>query len=140
MKRVALVIGALFAGPAIGSELIYQPINPNFGGNPLNGTFLLNQAEAQNNYKDPDAVNLLDLNQDPLERFTESLNRQILALIARRVVEEAFGDGDGALGEGGTFVSEGFEISVLTDNPDSLVLNITDTTTGDETVLEIPRF
>jgi curli production assembly/transport component CsgF len=32
---------------AIATEMVYHPVNPSFGGNPLNGTFLLQQAQAQ---------------------------------------------------------------------------------------------
>jgi curli production assembly/transport component CsgF len=32
---------------AFASELVYHPVNPTFGGNPLNGTFLLSTAQAQ---------------------------------------------------------------------------------------------
>ena len=38
------------------SELIYTPINPSFGGFSGNGAVLLNQANAENDFKDPDAV------------------------------------------------------------------------------------
>ena len=30
------------------TELVYEPINPSFGGNPLNGSFLLSKANSQN--------------------------------------------------------------------------------------------
>jgi curli production assembly/transport component CsgF len=44
----AIAALAIFAtAPAIGSEIVYHPVNPTFGGNPLNGTFLLQQAQAQ---------------------------------------------------------------------------------------------
>jgi curli production assembly/transport component CsgF len=32
---------------ASASSLVYHPVNPNFGGNPLIGTFLLQEAQAQ---------------------------------------------------------------------------------------------
>jgi curli production assembly/transport component CsgF len=34
-------------------NMTFQFRNPNFGGNPNNGAFLLNEAQAQNSYKDP---------------------------------------------------------------------------------------
>jgi curli production assembly/transport component CsgF len=47
-----LVAGSILAVTAIGSAsagtLVYQPTNPSFGGNPNNGAFLLNLANAQN--------------------------------------------------------------------------------------------
>src|SRR5690554_5223655 len=48
----ALILGS---GAAVAGELIYQPINPSFGGNPLLGNHLLNKAQAQDTHKDPDA-------------------------------------------------------------------------------------
>ena len=51
-----LVTACLGAFPAAATELIYTPVNPVFGGNPLNGPVLLNNAQAQNNKKDPDAA------------------------------------------------------------------------------------
>ena len=48
--KVAAVGGLLFAataGAASASQLVYRPINPSFGGDPLNGNWLLSQASAQ---------------------------------------------------------------------------------------------
>jgi curli production assembly/transport component CsgF len=44
---VSLVGCAAFAGSASATQLVYQPTNPNFGGNPLNGSYLLTTAQAQ---------------------------------------------------------------------------------------------
>jgi curli production assembly/transport component CsgF len=54
MKRLVVAlaagtIGLLAAASASGSQLVYHPANPTFGGNPLNGTYLLQQAQAQGN-------------------------------------------------------------------------------------------
>jgi curli production assembly/transport component CsgF len=35
------------SAPAFASELVYHPVSPTFGGNPLNGSFLLSTAQAQ---------------------------------------------------------------------------------------------
>lgn len=44
----ALLAGAMIAGgTAQASELVYRPINPSLGGDPLNGNWLLSQATAQ---------------------------------------------------------------------------------------------
>lgn len=44
----ALLAGAVLAGGAAqASELVYRPINPSLGGDPLNGNWLLSQATAQ---------------------------------------------------------------------------------------------
>lgn len=38
---------ALASVPAMASYLVYKPINPSFGGDPLNGNWLFSQATAQ---------------------------------------------------------------------------------------------
>lgn len=43
----ALLILATAPSPPLASQLVYTPTNPTFGGNPLNGTFLLNAAQGQ---------------------------------------------------------------------------------------------
>ena len=53
MRKSVLLLSAIasFAVvasvPAVASEIVYHPVNPTFGGNPLNGTPLLSQAQAQ---------------------------------------------------------------------------------------------
>ena len=51
-KRLWTVVAVIAVGidasaPAFASELVYHPVNPTFGGNPLNGSFLLSTAQAQ---------------------------------------------------------------------------------------------
>lgn len=38
---------ALMASPTFGAQLTYHPTNPTFGGNPLNGNYLLSTAQTQ---------------------------------------------------------------------------------------------
>jgi curli production assembly/transport component CsgF len=54
---LAVPFGVLLAlaGSAQAGELIYRPINPSFGGDPLLGNHLLNKAQAQDTHKDPNA-------------------------------------------------------------------------------------
>jgi curli production assembly/transport component CsgF len=42
-----IAIGVTASAPAFASEMVYHPVNPTFGGNPLNGNFLLSTAQAQ---------------------------------------------------------------------------------------------
>lgn len=45
MITVGLV--ASMTASAMAGQLVYQPTNPTFGGNPLNGSFLLSTAQTQ---------------------------------------------------------------------------------------------
>lgn len=54
----AIFLGALIALPwaplpASAGQLLYTPVNPSFGGNPLNGPTLLQSAQAQKRYPYP---------------------------------------------------------------------------------------
>jgi curli production assembly/transport component CsgF len=48
--RIACTVALLaFIAPASwAGNMVFQFVNPNFGGNPNNGAFLLNEAQAQN--------------------------------------------------------------------------------------------
>lgn len=134
-----LVLIFLLASSVNASQLTYQPVNPAFGGFSGNGNVLLNNANAQNDFGDPNSGSSYPgLNQDPLKNFKDSLNRQVLTLIARKVVEEAFGTNTG-LGSGGTYAMDGYEITI-TPGTDAISISITDTLTGDTTLLTVPIF
>lgn len=47
VTATALVIAVAATSSASAGQLVYQPTNPSFGGNPLNGSWLLGQAQAQ---------------------------------------------------------------------------------------------
>lgn len=44
---IAVGLVTLTTAPAMAGQLVYQPTNPTFGGNPLNGSFLLSTAQTQ---------------------------------------------------------------------------------------------
>jgi curli production assembly/transport component CsgF len=44
---ISVLALATTISPALASQLAYTPVNPTFGGNPLNGTFLLGTAQGQ---------------------------------------------------------------------------------------------
>ena len=76
-----LLAGLLLSTGASATELVYTPVNPSFGGSPLNGAWLLGNAQAQNSKKDPDAIyrsSLLE-NQSALDRFTSQLESRLLS-------------------------------------------------------------
>ncbi len=140
--KIGLVV-TLLLSPLMteASELIYTPVNPAFGGFPGNGSALLNNANAQNDHEDPDAYDpfgSLDLERDPLDNFKETLNRQVLSLIANKIVQEAFGT-DTGIGTGGSYTYEYFEITI-TPGTDSIDVTITDTQTGETTEITVPIF
>ena len=46
-SAIGLIAGILISGSVSASEQVYRPVSPAFGGNALNGSFLLSPAQAQ---------------------------------------------------------------------------------------------
>jgi len=134
MKRIKLimlvvVLAVLAASqPCPATELVFEFIDPAFGGNPLNGTWLLNQANVQNQFEDPNASDLND--------FQSQLERRILSILSQRIALELLGEEGLPTGE----FTVGDTLVEIIDQIDSITVKITDPTTGDETVITLPRF
>ena len=131
-----LLVGILFlmpGRPAIATELIYTPINPSFGGSPLNGAFLLNQATLQNKFQEGRP---LRVPKSPLERFTEQLEYSVFSRMANRIVDTAFGEDTLQPGE---YVFGNYKISVTTD-ASGITTIITEISTGNTTTIQIPYY
>ena len=116
----------LVAGPVAASELIYQPVNPNFGGNPLNGSHLLGNAQAQNDYKDPEASSSAYERPSDLDRLTSSLQSRLLSQLLADV----------GAGNELTFVTDDFAINII-DDQGVLSIIIEDINTGEVTQIAV---
>jgi len=91
MKKGILIAALITAGTwnsagVNATELVYEPINPSFGGNPLNGSFLLSKANSQNAHSAPYNERSYD------ERLQESLERAYINRIVREITDIAFGE------------------------------------------------
>jgi curli production assembly/transport component CsgF len=120
------------ASPAAGQDITYQPIDPSFGGNPFNSAHLLGIANAQNDYKDPNAV----ANNSQADIFARQLQSRLLSALSSQIVDAIFGDNPQ---QSGTITFGGQTIHFdrgLTD----VTLTITDDTTGEVTTIVVPTF
>jgi len=129
---VALMFAGL-ASAAWASEMVYVPINPNFGGSPLNGSTLLSQAQAQNKSKDPDADK--QDKQTALQQFNDSLQRAVLGRVASALTSNIVGP-DGKLIPG-TIETSDFIINIVDAGNGSLTVTTTDKVTGSSTSFEV---
>lgn len=118
-----------------GQDLVYRAKNPAFGGDTFNYQWLQSSATAQNSTTDPAAA-VRTTQLDPLQQFQQSLNQQILGLLAQRIVGNQFGSGTGALQPGNYNVGV-YRISV-TPNGTGFSVQITDTGTGNQTTIAVP--
>ena len=123
MKWISIVLLAL-CYPCTATELVYQPINPSFGGNALNGNFLLQKAQSQNDYSAERVEATF------VDKFRDALERNIINSLTRRIA-------DGELVEG-TYNTGEFLVEVVTDTDGSVIVNITNLETGEITVITIP--
>ena len=125
MKLRWLFISCLLvAVNAAATEIVYQPINPSFGGNPMNGSFLLQKAQSQNAHSAPDA------DRSFVDRFREALERNIINSLSRRIA-------DGEIVEGLYDTGE-YTVEVVGQPDGSVVVYITHNGSGEQTVITMP--
>ncbi|MBU2877111.1 curli assembly protein CsgF [Aliiglaciecola lipolytica] len=140
--NITFLVG-LFSSPILATELVYEPINPSFGGSPLNGSYLLSKANAQNTHTASSSERTY------AESLQDSLERAYINRIVREVTDLAFGEvsydenGDpieSIFSDDSIFMSGEFQVELITSNPDSIVVEITNIITDEITIVEIPRF
>ncbi len=129
---LVLTISLVCSAELSAQELVYQPINPSFGGSPLNGNWLLTSAQLQDDTVDPA---LADQSQDPFADFQENLNRSILSQLSRTLTDQIFGE-SGELQEG-LFQLGDFSFQIL-ETIDGVQITIFDLLTGNETIILVP--
>lgn len=125
----------LFAATLQAQDLIYQPKNPAFGGNPGNYSWLKASADIQNLFEEDFTSSRFQ--RDPLEDFRNSLQRQVLSQLTRDLVLRQFGEGEEI--QESRFEFGEFTIEVI-PGLDGIQLRIFNVLTGDETSITIPNF
>jgi len=117
---------------ASAQDLVYEPINPSFGGNPFNSSHLLGVANAQNDYKDPSSTS----SGSQADIFARQLQSRLLSALSSQIVTAIFGDNPQETGT----VSFGGQTVTWNRDLQNVTLNITDDATGEVTTIVIPTF
>ncbi|HAG79262.1 curli assembly protein CsgF [Stutzerimonas kunmingensis] len=119
----SLLASLLLSTGASATELVYTPVNPSFGGSPLNGAWLLGNAQAQNSKKDPDAIDRSSLleDQSALDRFTSQLESRLLGDLLN----------DARDGKTGAITTDDFFVRVYNGDDGVLIVEIKDRLTGE---------
>lgn len=133
MKKLLVIMLLAFTAQMFSQQLVYEPKNPNFGGETFNYQWLLSSAESQNTFTDPNA-SVREETSD-LEQFTDNLNSQLLNLVSRSLFTDQFGDGGLTPG---TYTFGSLSIEIFPSS-DGLVITILDTDTGEQTQVIIPE-
>jgi curli production assembly/transport component CsgF len=124
MAPMCLLIG-LACAPAQASELVYVPINPSFGGNPMNANGLLSTAQLTNKHKDPDQA---AAKKTGLQQFADLLERSILGQLSAAATSGVLGAG-GKL-QPGIVETGNFRIEIVDAGGGLLIVTTTDKLTG----------
>lgn len=124
----ACLLAAGLGCQALATELVYTPVNPAFGGNPLNGAWLLNNAQAQNDYDDPDLKDRTSAftGTSALERFSNQLESRLLGQLLDNIGN----------GKGGSMATNAFLIDVI-DDSGALSIRVTDRATGEVSIIDV---
>ncbi|TXM73014.1 curli assembly protein CsgF [Methylobacterium sp. WL69] len=125
-SSLALLGLSALAMPVSASPLNYQPVNPSFGGSPLNGNWLQSQATAQNIFvrkrqlADTVAQQIAQQQQQAnntpstASNFAAVINARLLAAVADRITNAIFGEN---AQQSGTFVVQGTTIQFQQAGP-----------------------
>ncbi|KAF0676063.1 curli assembly protein CsgF [Profundibacterium mesophilum] len=143
MRAFQLVVttGLVFiAVPLTAQDLTYQPINPSFGGSPLNSSHLQAIASAQRMATARDAPVATDATaggaeQTEADRFVSQLQSRLFSDLSRQVSEAIFGDGaqdNGLITFGDTTVQ-------FDRTTQAITLIITDNLAGTVTEIVVPQ-
>jgi curli production assembly/transport component CsgF len=117
-------------------NLVYQPVNPTFGGSPDNGAYLLGTATAVNKHQPPAASTAGSFAaQTPLDQFNTQLEQAILSRLASSVTSSIVGP-NGTL-QPGTITTGQFTVNVTSLGNGQLRVTTIDTTNGQTTTFEV---
>lgn len=112
--RAAACLVAITA-PVEAGTLIYAPTNPTFGGNPLNGSYLFNSAQAQNQHLPSGSGGGSGGGNGALtpgQIFAQQLTSQLYSSLANKITQAIFGEN---AAQNGTFSFEGTTITYVRD-------------------------
>ncbi|WP_342107866.1 curli production assembly/transport component CsgF [Methylobacterium sp. SI9] len=123
MRTSLTAVTALLTLAASGAQagnLIYQPVNPAFGGSPLNGNWLQSEATAQNFYQREEqrrstiqsTLQQQQQRQTPGQIFAQQLQSQLYSSLANKITSAIFGEN---AQNSGQFSFQGTTISFARD-------------------------
>jgi curli production assembly/transport component CsgF len=134
--KTALAVLAVMTpvSSAHSQDIVYEPVDPSFGGNAFNSAHLLGIANSQNDYRDPNAASSSTGSQADI--FARQLQSRLLSSLSSQIVSAIFGDNpqeQGTISFGGQTINF---VRGLTE----VTLTITNTETGETTEIIVPTF
>lgn len=139
MKHLIISCLIVFFTATIGKaqDLVYQPINPAFGGETFNYQWMLSSANSQNDFNDSSALGRFGAGQQSaVDSFGANLNNQVINQLTNSLFGNAFGEGGLAPGN---YTFGGLNVDIVPTNA-GLSITIIDTNTGEASNIIIPFF
>lgn len=133
LALTAIAIAAVTIGSgATAQDIVYEPVNPSFGGNPFNSAHLLGIANAQNDFRDPRA----QTSGSQADIFARQLQSRLLSALSSQIVSAIFGDNPQERG----IIRFGGQTIEFVRGLEEVTLTIANDETGEVTVIVIPTF
>ena len=131
-----ICVSTLGAGTsAESSSLIYTPVNPAFGGNPLNSNQLLGVANAINDFTPPaNTATSAGNTTSQAQQFLRQLQSRLLSSLASNVTEAIFGQNPQEHGE----IVFGDQTITFDRSLNAVDISIFDAATGETTRISVP--
>ncbi|MFA0440919.1 curli assembly protein CsgF [Vibrio sp. 10N.222.51.C12] len=129
-KKITLASLLLFSTTLISSELVYTPVNPSFGGSPLNSSHLFGHANAINDYDDPNATGFDFEEESAVDRLAASLES--------RLISQFLADISDGTTSSGTLETTDYILNVAQDSGgNGLIVRIEDKITGETSTIQL---
>ena len=131
-----------FTAPAAARDITYQPISPSFGGSPLNGSYVLGLATANNSRyqespRSKQERRVREAQQgsnDPAAQFQRQITSSLLSQIASQVGQQILGEN---ARDSGTFSFGGTQVQ-FNRVGGQINIDVIESTTGGRTNIQIP--
>ncbi len=127
------------SGKVYGQQLIYTPVNPSFGGSPLNGSWLQSQAQAEKAFSapaSPSASSLYGTGSSALSNFQSTLDNAVLSELSQKIVSQIFSQNSLTAGH----YQFGNYIVNINPGSDGIHINIQDKLNGGSTSVIVPYY
>ena len=121
-KNAMVGLVSLLCLAAHATDLIYTPVNPAFGGSPLNGNTLLSIANATNEYyKEPE--------KSAIDKFNASLQSSILSKLSSQIISNMFAGATGF--NPGTYETGNYIVTITDLGSGQISIETRDKNTGE---------
>ena len=141
LSALLALAAAIASRAAAPTEMVYVPVNPAFGGNPLHGPNLLATAQATNRYRDQSHSSSSFAGglsgQSSLQQFNDILQRSILSRIAAATASGIVGN-DGKLIPG-SIETQDFNIEIVDLGGGLLQIKTIDKSNGSSTSFQVSQ-